>query len=997
MKTKIEPLVNLNVNPCKMCMPMGAMTAFYGLKHCVSILHGSQGCSTYIRRHMATHYNEPIDIASSSLTEEGTVYGGEKNLKQGLSNLIDLYHPQVVGVATTCLAETIGEDIKRIIESFYEEHEDKRDVTIIPVHSAGYGGTQYEGYFAALYSIVSEIKMDSRSNNKVNLILSYMSPADVRSIKKMCQMFGLDVICLPDLSENLDDVYQDTYHRLPEHGTPIEDIQKMAGAVCTIELRNIDVKKSPGKYLEETYHVPYIRVNAPVGLRDTDEFLNALSRVSKQAIPEESDKERGRYLDAMIDSHKYNSEGRATVFGEPDFIISTVRLCEENGIMPIVVATGSVFPELASYVEPAIQEVGKRYLVDDYEVIDDADFTKIEELSQRLNANLLIGNSDGGRMEEQLEIPLIRRGFPIHDRVGGQRLRMVGYEGSLSFLDEITNALIARTEQTFRHDAYERYWQEAVKQETEKQGTGKEGTEKEEIAKEAIEKRGTEKRGTEKRGTEKQETGKEETEKEEIAKEAIEKRGTEKQETEKEGTESQETEKEGTESQETEKQDIENQLERIAEQDSLDMNLATGIEVSSNSDNRFKEIEQKTLTHPCYNCAGHKYARMHLPVAPRCNVQCNYCVRKFDCPNESRPGVTTQILTPEEALEKYKLVKEKVPNLTVVGIAGPGDALANFEETKKTLQLIRAYDPEVTFCLSTNGLMLPTYAEELVKLGVTHVTVTVNAVDPKIGGQIYQYVYYMGTKYEGESAGAILLLNQLSGLRILIAHGIICKVNIVTLKGINDKHIPTIVEKMKEIGVYITNIMPMIPVEGSDFEQLSTLTNKEIEEIRTDCGTIMKQMTHCKQCRADAIGTLDQDLSIEFKGYQPRSEQEPIQEVKYRFAVATKNGSYIDEHFGHVSEWYIYECRDGEARYLEKRKVKQYCEGPENCEEADDKISRIIRTISDCNAVITMRIGEAPKKKLAEKRIQSIVTFDRIEDAVKKAANDINRLSESRV
>lgn len=880
MKTKVQPLVNLNVNPCKMCMPMGAMTAFYGIKNCVSILHGSQGCSTYIRRHMATHYNEPIDIASSSLTEHGTVYGGEENLKKGLTNLIDLYHPQVVGVATTCLAETIGEDINRIIQIYYEENPDKREVTIIPVHSAGYGGTQFEGYFAALTAIVSEVEMDTKPNNKINIISSYMSPADMRTLKEICKLFELDIILLPDLSENLDGVFKEKYNRLPEDGTDIMDIKQMAAARATIEISNMNMENSPAKVLKEKYGVPYTRVNVPVGLRDNDALLKVLSKISGKEIPQVLKQQRGRYLDAMIDSHKYNSEGRAVVFGEPDFIISMIRICEENGIMPMITATGSVFPRLADYVKNAIEDIAKRYFVEDYTIADDVDFKDIETAAERYGCNLMIGNSDGRRIEEHLQIALVRRSFPVHDRVGGQRLKTIGYEGSLTLLDEISNAILSRKESTFREVIYKAYFH---KEET-------------------------------------PETPELPLTEEEIKRQAI---------------------------------------------------LA------------------KTATHPCYNCAGHKYARMHLPVAPRCNVQCNYCVRKFDCPNESRPGVTTKVLTPEEAFEKYKVVKEKVPNLTVVGIAGPGDALANFDETKRTMELIKEYDPDVTFCLSTNGLLLPTYASELINLGVSHITVTINAVDPKIAGKIYKYINFMDTKYEGESAGAILLSNQLSGLRILVAHGVVCKVNIVSLKGINDMHIPKIVETMKEIGCYITNIMPMIPVEGSVFENMTSLTNKEIEKLRKDCGLIMQQMTHCKQCRADAIGTLDNDLSLEFRGYQPVVKE--TTDAVYRFAVASKNGMYIDQHFGHVKEWYIYEYKNDSVSYIEKRKIGQYCEGSDVCEDKEDKITGIIETIADCSGVIAMRIGESPRRQLEKKNIEVVVTYDRIEDAVLKVAHSLTK------
>ncbi|MGN6712995.1 nitrogenase cofactor biosynthesis protein NifB [Anaerocolumna jejuensis] len=266
--------------------------------------------------------------------------------------------------------------------------------------------------------------------------------------------------------------------------------------------------------------------------------------------------------------------------------------------------------------------------------------------------------------------------------------------------------------------------------------------------------------------------------------------------------------------------------------------------------------EEKTKSHPCYNGCNHENARIHLPVAPGCNIQCNYCVRKFDCVNESRPGVTTKILTPKEALERYRQVKEEQPNLSVVGIAGPGDALCDFEKTKSTLQLIRQYDKDITFCLSTNGLMLPRYAGEIIALGVSHVTVTLNSVDPAISAKIYRYIRYEGVEYIGEKAGEMLLSNQLEGLKKLVEGGVVCKANIVALKGINDRHIPEIAEKVKALGCYIVNIMPFIPVRGSGFENLPLTSPEEIARLRKECGQTILQMHHCRQCRADAVGCL---------------------------------------------------------------------------------------------------------------------------------------------
>jgi nitrogenase molybdenum-iron protein NifN len=208
--------VNLNVNPCKACMPLGAATAFKGIENSMMILHGSQGCSTYIRRHMAGHYNEPIDIASSSLNEEGTVYGGESNLMKGLDNVIKLYNPRIIGVATTCLAETIGEDIKRIINKYLEQKPSdlSKNLTIVPVSTAGYAGTQFEGFYSALFSIVQNIVTEKRSGKKINIIAGNINPGDIRNIKSIIEQFTDDYVILPDISDTLDAPYKKEYNKL---------------------------------------------------------------------------------------------------------------------------------------------------------------------------------------------------------------------------------------------------------------------------------------------------------------------------------------------------------------------------------------------------------------------------------------------------------------------------------------------------------------------------------------------------------------------------------------------------------------------------------------------------------------------------------------------------------------------------------------------------------------------------------------------------------------
>ena len=409
-----------------------------------------------------------------------------------------------------------------------------------------------------------------------------------------------------------------------------------------------------------------------------------------------------------------------------------------------------------------------------------------------------------------------------------------------------------------------------------------------------------------------------------------------------------------------------------------------------------KDTLERTKKHPCYSAdAHHKYARMHLPVAPICNVQCNYCNRKFDCVNESRPGVTSEVLTPELATEKFIWVKEKIEMLSVIGIAGPGDALANWEATKATIEKIKAIDGDITFCLSTNGLMLPEYATELVALGVHHVTVTVNALDPEIGAKIYKFVSYKGKNYVGTEAAELLLKNQLAGIEYLTNHGVLVKINIVMINGINDHHIPDVVKKVKELGVFVTNIMPLITAPGSSFEDFPPTSMQDVNNLRNICELDIKQMRHCKQCRADAIGLLGEDRSQEFRMCNrpaPESNIPQIEGKQYKIAVTSKYGKLVDQHFGHASKFSIYQGDGEHFERLEDRLVDKFCAGVEECNSDEGERDNIIDTIQDCDAVLTMRIGHHAKEKLREKEIYSVTYCDTVENGLRYAVNQLSIL-----
>ena len=275
-------------------------------------------------------------------------------------------------------------------------------------------------------------------------------------------------------------------------------------------------------------------------------------------------------------------------------------------------------------------------------------------------------------------------------------------------------------------------------------------------------------------------------------------------------------------------------------------------------------LEEVIRTHPCYCEDAHRsFARMHLPVAPRCNIQCNFCNRRFDCCNESRPGVTSEVLSPEAAADKVAYVKERIPNLSVIGIAGPGDPLAN-EETFRSIELVRERFPDLTLCISTNGLALPDYAERLHDLGVRFVTVTVNALTPETGAEIYDSVVFGGRRLRGVEGASVLLSRQLEGIERCASLGMAVKVNVVMIPGSNDAEIPDLVKKVKSLGAYMVNILPLIPVEGTRFAGRRAPTPQERREMMDRCELDARMMRHCRQCRADAIGLLGEDRSPEF-------------------------------------------------------------------------------------------------------------------------------------
>lgn len=420
------------------------------------------------------------------------------------------------------------------------------------------------------------------------------------------------------------------------------------------------------------------------------------------------------------------------------------------------------------------------------------------------------------------------------------------------------------------------------------------------------------------------------------------------------------------------------------------------------------EVWEKIKNHPCYSEeAHHHYARMHVAVAPACNIQCNYCNRKYDCSNESRPGVVSERLLPEQAARKVLAVASTIPQMTVLGIAGPGDPLANPDKTFKTFELVQQTAPDIKLCLSTNGLMLPDYVDQIAAMNIDHVTITINMIDPHVGAKIYPWIFFNHKRYTGVEASRILSERQLLGLEMLTARGILCKVNSVMIPGVNDRHLVAVNKAVKSRGAFLHNIMPLIsaPEHGTVFGMNGQPgpTAQELKLLQDSCEGEMNMMRHCRQCRADAVGLLGEDRSAEFtpekvmemdikydlagrEAYQEKVEMKREAVVAARntelatlagekskisilIAVATKGGGRINEHFGHVKEFQVYEVSAQGSKFVGHRRVDNYCQGGY---AEEDSLETVLRAIKDCQAVFVARIGGCPRKGLTEAGIEPV-------------------------
>lgn len=390
--------------------------------------------------------------------------------------------------------------------------------------------------------------------------------------------------------------------------------------------------------------------------------------------------------------------------------------------------------------------------------------------------------------------------------------------------------------------------------------------------------------------------------------------------------------------------------------------------------------------HPCFNAdAKGKFGRVHLPVAPKCNIKCNFCDRKYDCVNESRPGVTSTILSPAQAEIYMEKVLEKEPRISVAGIAGPGDPFANGPETIATLRNIRKKHPRILLCVSTNGLGVGPYIETLAELQVSHVTVTVCAVDPAIGMKIYGWVSDGNIVYRGRQAAELLLERQLAAIKKLKAHGITVKVNCIVIPGVNDNHVVEVARTMKEMGVDLLNCMAMFPNVNTPFGELPQPDKEMMERLRAKAEEYLPQMRHCTRCRADAVGLLDDDRTGEFRScltacstIKPMpSEQRPY------VAVATEEGILVNKHLGEARSLEIWERTESGFQKVEDRSTPTVGGGIKRWHQ-------LAKILADCRAVLVSGVGQTPFDILVKSGVKPVEASGFIEEGLRSIYENRN-------
>ena len=426
----------LRINPCKTCQPVGAIYAALGVHKCMPHSHGSQGCVSYHRTFLTRHFKEPAIASTSSFTEGASVFGGGSNLRTAVKNVFDIYDPDIMAVHTTCLSETIGDDVR----SYLVETEIPEGKFVVNCSTPSYVGSHINGFFNMMCGFITCLTEKSgTSNEKAAIFPGFVNPGDIREMKRLAKMMEVPFTMFPDQSGVMDAPMTGKYEMYPKGGTTIPEIVGLGDCETVFALGEI-TSEEPAMVLEKKCKVPYTLLPLPIGVSATDAFVMALSKFSKTEVPYELEEERGQLIDILLDSYQYSYQKTCAIYGDPDTVLGLTALCLEMGMIPKYVITGTPKESFTTKANALFEQYG----VEGCTAKAAADLFELHQWIKNEPVDLLIGTSYGKAIAKAEDIPLVRAGFPILDRYAHANMPMVGYTGAIRFVEKITNALMDR-------------------------------------------------------------------------------------------------------------------------------------------------------------------------------------------------------------------------------------------------------------------------------------------------------------------------------------------------------------------------------------------------------------------------------------------------------------------------------------------------------------------------------------------------------------------------
>ncbi len=442
----------LTINPAKTCQPIGAMYAALGIHGCLPHSHGSQGCCAYHRSTLTRHYKEPVMAATSSFTEGASVFGGQANLVQAINNMFTVYDPEVIAIHTTCLSETIGDDIPQIIRKADDDGKIPEGKCVIHANTPSYVGSHVTGFSGMCKAMVDYFAEPVEEKLRtINLLPGWVEPSDMRHLKGLCSRMGVSTICFPDTSDVLDAPQSGKHEFYPRGGVTVEELRKIGAGSATIAL-GISASDAAAKALDAKCKVPCHVLELPIGLCATDRFINTLRKVARVEVPQEITDQRGRLIDLITDTHQYLCGKRVALWGDPDQLVSLTEFLADCDMKPVYIVTGTSGKAFVKRIETVLNGRCPEAKVVQGQC---ADMFLMHQWIKNEPVDLLIGNTYGKYIARDEDIPLIRHGFPILDRQGHAHFPTVGYAGAMRLLEKILDALMGRQDRDAPEESFE--------------------------------------------------------------------------------------------------------------------------------------------------------------------------------------------------------------------------------------------------------------------------------------------------------------------------------------------------------------------------------------------------------------------------------------------------------------------------------------------------------------------------------------------------------------